>query len=190
MSAVTDTVARAIVQWVITGSGLAESQVIWEEQRGKQPSGCYIAMRIENEREFGADWEETNTLDQSDDADVELAVHGTRTATLVLECFAAGDSWKTAKPERTLASVLTARRLPSVRFALRAANIGIGAVTAVQTLSLMRSQIFEPRARVEVNLHLSSMVSEFSPWIETVKVKPTVDETELPEITVVRPSDE
>lgn len=190
MSAVTDTVAKAIYDWVVAGSGLAAAQVIWADQRGKQPSGCYIAMRIENEREFGADWEETSTLAQSDDDDVEVAVHGVRVATLVLECFAAGDPWSTAKPERRLRSVLTARRLPTVRFALRAANVGIGPVAPVQTLAIERAQLFEPRARVEVTLHLASVAAERSTWIETVKILPEVDGIQQPEITVVRPPDE
>ncbi len=188
MSAVTDDIEKALVDWVQSGSGLARDHIIWEQERGPQPNGCYISMRISLEQEYGDDWSATEL---NDDNEIVYSSIGVRRATLTLQCFAAGDKWSVAKPDRRLASVMNARRLPSTELALRAAGVGFGPMNPVQSLNLERSQYFEPRALVSVILHLVSTVTEVSPWIECVEIEPTVTlppDEELPTVTVCKGS--
>lgn len=194
MSALTSAIEEAIFDWVVAGSELDEDHVIWEDERGPQPQGCYIAMQVGDERSFGADWSKTSLIESSDEDNGEImyTLTGTRVLTLVLECFAAGEDWQTARPAARLARVITARRLPSIAFALSQARVGIGTIQPVQVLKLERAKIFESRARVEINLHLVAQVSETAPWIETVEltVEPNEDgETPLEsvEVTITRP---
>ncbi len=189
---VTSTVEDAIYDWVVAGSELDEAQVIWAEERGPQPQGCYISMRIGDERSFGGDWVRQSEPDGSDEDPTMImyTATGVRVLKLTLECFAAGDAWSTARPAARLARVLAVRRLPSIAEALSAARVGIGPITPVQVLELERAKIFEPRAQVEITLHLISEVSELVPSIDTVEIVPTFDEITSPTIEVSRPEDE
>src|SRR5690606_8637414 len=133
----TDAVEDAIFEWVVAGSGLSEDHVIWSGGRGPQPRGCYISMTLGDERNFGGDWvRKTDVPDPEDGAEIEYTATGVRLVTLTLECFAAGDAWETARPDRRLARVKDARVLPSIADLLRSANVGVGPIGPVQSLNL------------------------------------------------------
>lgn len=173
MSVVTSTVLDAIYDWVQSFSGLAEANVIWEDERGPTPEGTYISMELDLTRQFGHDWTEiADAEDPVPGADLQFSAVGARTAQLRLQCFAGCDRWITARPVERLGDILSARSLPSQRIALRQAGIGFGPISAVQSVQFQRAggSLFEPRAIVTMELHLVSRVSELGTWIEKTEI--------------------
>lgn len=81
----------AIHQWVVAGTGLASSQVIWEAGQPR-PTGTYIAMTHQNERTFGVDWtnQDHNPLVLADDV-VESVDAAANTLTLTAHAYVTGD---------------------------------------------------------------------------------------------------
>jgi hypothetical protein len=160
------TIESALWAWVVAASGLAASNVIWEE-RAPLPVGSYISLRLTVAKEVGQDWlKNERVISPPPGAEILQKVVGARVASLELSCFANGD--KTIRTHAVLTDVLAARALPSHRAALGAARIGFGPVGSVQVMSFPNGQLFDPRAHVELALNLVSLVSETTTYIERV----------------------
>lgn len=165
------TVRLAIHQWVVAHSGIAEDHVIWEEQRGPQPpTGTYISLMIRDVRSFGLDWNEITAYGDG----IKHSIKGPRVATLVIQCFCGGRPWFEAQPQDRLETVIASRALPSRAQSLRAAGVGFGPIGPVDALAIERSTLFEPRARVEATIHLTSAVEELNTYIESVEAEETI----------------
>src|SRR5690606_31838335 len=154
--------------WIRTGSGLETAKVIWKDQAGPRPSAPFIVMSIESLRNPGLDWTDAErVVTPNPGMEIRYSVRGMRVARLTLDCF--GDATGNSNPVSILDAVLTSTALPSVRNALRTANIGIGTPEPVRSLTgLINSVMREPRAIATVALHLTNDVSELGTNIETV----------------------
>lgn len=175
-----DTVEDAIHQWVVFGSQLPTGQVVWTQQNSPRPVGTHITMRINNIEVVGIDWLfRTQNIGAPEGEEFEDRVQGMRTATLSLQCFSGhvdqgGVGTGIRMPIAILNDVLSASRLPSQVFSLNSAGVGIGVLEPVQTIDAILGQsIFEPRAIVDVMLHLASEITESSTFIESVEVNQT-----------------
>lgn len=109
--------------------------------------------------------------------EISHLARGTREAILQLQCFAGESETVGAHvPLATLESVLAAARLPTARDALVAGGVGVlrsGGVTLFD--GTLGFSVFEPRAVVDVYLHLVSEVTELGTYVERVEVE-RVDE--------------
>ncbi len=162
----------AIWDWVKRSSGLDDNHIIWAHHHNTDganvPSGTYISLSFGDDDSVGDMW---SGVTDEEDAGGTIAMTGIVTLQLLMECFCGTDTWAQAQPRARLRSVINALSLPSGYLGLRAANVGIGPVGPIQQLSLQRSGIFEPRAQVEITLHLIDTVSEAVDIIETVEAE-------------------
>lgn len=156
----------AIFAWVVAGSGLAASQVIWAESRGPIPTGTYISLRLLTTKQISSDW----LVSREVAGQIVHHVRGTRHPTLEMTCFAGGHTGST-RAQQVLQRVLTSIKLPTVAAILRAGDVGIGTRGQVRTVQGVRSAMFDPRAIVEVGLHLVTDISEPGSSIDTVEVE-------------------
>lgn len=171
----------AIYRWVVAGSSLAESQVIWATVGGggPQPAGLYISMRLLDIDSVSADW----IISREMDGEIVDHVRGTRHPTLELRCYA-GASYGPSRAEMVLARVLAAGRLPSLARILRAGGVGVGELGKVRVVPGSRSTMFDPLALVEVGLHITIDVAEVGQSIDSVELDLTPPGATL---TVTRP---
>ena len=72
-------------------------------------------------------------------------------------------------PELILERVLTSIRLPSVQAILRAGGVGVGTRGRVRVVNGARSTMFDPRALVEVGIHIEIDISEAGHSIESAE---------------------
>jgi hypothetical protein len=179
----------AIHAWVVAGSGLDADHVIWGAEAtggGPVPSGTYISMRLLGIGRVSDDWLISRRVGGPGvgafaggafssaafavDAGIVHHVRGTRHPNLELTCFA-GDRYGAGRAQMVLERVLTSIRLPSVGAALRAGGVGIGVRGLVRVASVPRSTMFDPRAIVEVGLHVEIDVEETGQSIEHVEAE-------------------
>lgn len=163
-------VEDAIQAWVVAGSGLAANRVIWKDQSGPAINGTYIALKL---RDIGRPAEDWTVLTKTGNA-VTHAVVGPRTATLEITCFYA-PPLGALQGILILDRVIAAKGLPSVQAVLRAGNVGIGRTGRARSIDGVRSELFDPRATVEVTLHLMSEISEPGYDLEAALVALDVD---------------
>lgn len=158
---------NAIYQWVLTGSELAPSQVIWADvgNGGPAPTGLYISMRIIDVDQVSDDW----LIPRRVGGAIVHHVRGTRHPMLELRCFA-GDSTGVRRAELVLARVMAAVMLPSVAKALRQGDVGVGTSGKVRVIPGVRSGLLDPLAMVEVQLHIKIDVSEAGAEFTSVEV--------------------
>lgn len=172
-----DPFLKAIRDWVANGSGLSADSAgrgpaIWTGNRAPRPNAPYIALTLGGDLEASQAWTEVREIPEEEQvpgADVDIAMVGPQVEDLTIEIFCEDELWATVRPERVLRRILAARRLPTVAQALRTAGIGFGPVTAIQTLAIARSEVFEPRARVTIAVHTISEVTERGTTIEQME---------------------
>lgn len=161
-------VEDAIYDWVVAGSQLAPTQVIWGGEAtggGPVPAGTYISMRFLSTDRVSSDWVRTVEVG----GQIVHHVRGTRHPTLELTCFA-GARYGAGRAQRVLDRVLTAILLPTVAARLRAGNVGIGKRGTIRVQAGTRSGMFDPRASVEIGLHLEVDIAEPGYAIERAEV--------------------
>ena len=147
-----------IQRWVVAGSGLASDHVLWGGDgtgNGAIPAGTYISMRLVETDTVSDDWLITRRVGD----DVEHHVRGTRHPKLDLTCFA-GARYGSGRAAQVLERVSASILLPSVATILRKGQVGVGLVGAIRTVEGMRSQMFDPRATVRIELHTMLDISE------------------------------
>lgn len=154
-------VEDALYLWVLSGSGLAADHVIWSD-RAPIPAGTYIGMRLKGGKTVSDDW-----LKPEKTADNRIILHarGTRNPTLELTCFA-GANFGSARCEAILSRVVAALAFPDIRGILRTGDVGIGTIGPPRTVDGVRSQMFDPRAIIEILLHTSIDVAREGSAIE------------------------
>jgi hypothetical protein len=163
----------AIHDWVVATSGLSATSIVWADQRAPQaPAGLYIELRCSDPVPFGQDWDDIEQLvSPAPGAELKHRLRGTRVAVLEIACYPHGAKWRDAQPARRLNEIVSGRNLPLRAQALRAGGIGFGTIGKILDLNLERSTLFEPRSVVEVNLHLTSEVTELGTYIERTEVQ-------------------
>jgi len=168
------TVENALHAWAVAGSGLATAQVIWALQRGPRPTSAYIALRLTSIARIGHDWLDVLDVDDPDPGEeIEHRARGMRDVAFSVQAFGGIDGAATGatSPVALLEGMVAAVRLPSVRSALQAAKVGVGAIGPVQSLDgLLGRADQEPRALVEMRLHLPSELSDLGTYIEYVEL--------------------
>lgn len=175
MSVSWNTVRAAVHAWIVRGSGLAAERVRWAGQpdmaKADTATGAYITLRIVAAPSVGQDgMKAERNLDDS----ITYHVYGARYALLSVQCFGPS-TVGSGDPMAVLESVITARTLPSVANALRQANIGIGDLNGPTSVDgVSKGFDFEPRAVLNVGLHLTSLASEVGNAIETFEVDSTI----------------
>jgi hypothetical protein len=166
------TIENAIHAWVVTGSGLAATQVIWEGQDGPMPEGAFITLRFAGLERTGSDWLDVdNNPTPTPGAEIIFRARGGRRANLTVTAYPGNATGALASIGR-LESVIASRRLPSVADPLSSGGLGVLGFGAIRSLDGFVSGgiDFEPRASVEINLYLTSQISETATFIETAEV--------------------
>lgn len=168
---------NAIHAWIVAGTQLAATQVLWAGQGGPQPAGVYAVLRLSELRRVGHDWRDVvEVVDPDPGEELEHHVRGPRTLNLSIQVFGAplvGASRGAALLERAL----TARALPSIAEALRAGGVGVGAVDVITELDGDRDGQFESRALVDVTIHVAADLVELGTYIERAEVENDVSDT-------------
>lgn len=189
MSIAWSTVRAAIAAWVRAGSGFDNEHVIWAQQGRPTPSGPYVELRVRSVRRRGQDWlTVTENVGGAPGQEIVHTLRGPRVLTLSMQCFSGtGPNVGAHSPVATLEAVLSAARLPNVHAAL--ATAGVGVVPSADVMGLdgnLGFTVFEPRAIVEVKLHVTSEITELGTFIEFVEL---TSEDPLTPATVYVPED-
>lgn len=164
------TVQRALQSWIVTGTGLAGSHVIWTGQNGDVPSGVYCELRLTVLPRFGRDWIDHAVVG----GDYVASLRGPRRAVFTVQCFqsAGGTSLGDESVMAVLDNAMSAYALESVTTALVAAGIGVSSIDAIQgTDGVLNSVRNEQRAVVAVHINLVSEIVETTAgqgWISNV----------------------
>lgn len=183
-----ETIEAAIHAWIVAGSGLAGTHVYWAD-RGDVPSGTRIVMRSSTVDGESHDWIDRESPEDPDPGEELLYVlRGPRIVTLSLQCIG-GDEHGSDQCLAILEAAITKRRLPSIARALSLAGVGFGKVGRSQAIPGNRSTVFEPRAVIEIPLHLASEVSEPGPSIAHVEVERDIEELVVETLWVPDPPD-
>lgn len=166
------TIEDAIRAWIVSSSGL--QNVIWGKQSGPRPASPYISIDIESVIAVGQGWLDTEILSPgSPGADVTYYGRGQRIAVVVIQVFAE-TALGTDGAAAILNDIISKARLPSIKNALSVAGIGIASFSPIKTLGeILNTVVFEPRATVDVRIHLKSEVSEVGTRIGTVEITGT-----------------
>ena len=185
-AAYTVAIEDAIFDWVAAGSGIT---VDWAVQNTPRPTTPYISMRAIALVAGGLDW-----LDHDHDgggapgAKIIYKSRGTRRLTLSLQCFG-GDATGLAAPLAFLEAVRASRILPSNHDALAAAGVGIASIGPVLALEGSTNRaILEPRAVMEVGIHLASEITETGTFIEFVEITNEIADPETIQWVPLDPS--
>jgi hypothetical protein len=170
-----------IQRWVVSGSGLASDHVLWAADAtgsGPIPAGTYISMRLVQTDTVSDDWLISRRVGDN----VEHHVRGTRHPKLDLTCFA-GARYGSGRAAEVLGRVTGSILLPSVATILRKGQVGVGLVGSVRTVDGMRSQMFDPRATVRIELHTMFDIFEVGREFRSAQVTTPG----APEVTVEAP---
>lgn len=178
----------ALHAWAVAGTGLAAAKVIWSDQGdaatrpATRPAPPYVSMKlIVSDQTRGMDWIDVkNAPAPADGAEIQHTARGPRTATLSVQCFGlaatAADGAGGSSPHALLARMKARQRLPTVRDALKAANIGVGTTTGVSDASaVINSATSEPRAVFTATIHYVSEESETGTYIEQAELEGTYE---------------
>lgn len=178
-----ETVETAVARWLARSltDDVDAGAIYWIRQGNARPptpvAPPYITMAFTRIRRMGADGK---LYTKDEDEVVTETIYGPRVCRLELQCFGLDDV-KGTRAGGYLDTAITALGLDVNRSAFRAANIAVGPITEIITLP--RAEDFEPRAVVELDIHVSAEVS--GPAYE-IKYVEMVDETmgEGPEASV------
>ncbi len=169
----------AIQDWIVSAADVADEKVYIARQGGPQQAFPYFVYDITETNRVGHDWVvkqerelgEDETLEDFPGEEMVRKVRGHRTAVLTIECFSDGVGAVSAVA--LLEEVIS--HLPLHEYDLDEAGAGIGNITAVTYGGGRRGGNLQPRAQVEVQLHLASDVQDYVTYIERTQI--TVRET-------------
>lgn len=156
------------------------ASVIWSYEDGPRPDPPYIAMKLTDVRTIGHDWTTREDAEApAPGAEVLFRHRGARIVALELQCFTVKAGG--AGGAGGILSDAVAALAVHVN-ALDLAGIGIGNIGPIRALDSRRGSLFEPRAVVEIDLHLASELESYSGYIEHVQLAvevATLLETEI-----------
>ena len=169
MAIVWATIENALRAWVKTGSGYADSKIIWVDQNGPRPANDFITLRIGDLVSLGAvdELRVTTNLANPNGSEIVLEVNGLREFTLSIQAFNTA-TVSTSTSREVLSKVQAALKLPSVRALLNAAGLGPFDMGSVKNISALLQTKFEARAILETRFYVNETVSENTGYINTV----------------------
>jgi hypothetical protein len=165
-------IENAIHSWVVASSQLSAANVIWAAQRGPIPTSQYILLRLADVKTVGRDWT---------DYESTVQVRGVRTLRLSMQAFNGaplGSSSNMAILERVIL-------LAANSDLLRDGGVGLGPIGTINIIDGNRSTLLEPRAVVDIEIHVASELVGTGTTIEHVEV---LDQTSGRTIVIDRPS--
>lgn len=166
---------NAIHAWVATSSQLPPSSVIWAAQRGPIPATQYILLRLVDARTIGRDW-----TDYPSATDPNVLVRGVRTLRLSMQAFNGpplGSNSNMAVLDRVIL-------LAANSDLLRDAGVGLGRIGTINVIDGDRSGLLEPRAAVDVDIHVTCEAIGAGTTIEHVEL---LDQASGETIVIDRP---
>lgn len=171
------TVEAALQDWVESGSGLADGQVIFAAQNGPRPAKPLITIRLELGPPVGLDGLVISDTDGAPAGqEITRTSRGLRNLTVDLQAFS--DAARgTQSPMALLEAVASRLSLQTQRDALGAANLGLISIGSVSRVDgVVNSTTFEPRAILSVRFLVTSETAEELTYIETVEVTDEIAE--------------
>lgn len=168
-----DAIENAVRAWVLPASGLASNRVYFADQDVPATEAApRVTIRIGGPVHLGIDAIE-QSFDPGQPAGQEIlqTARGFRTITVDLQSFAptmvgAGDT-----ALAVMAKIQAALSLPSVRYALNAAGLGVLQEGSIQRIPQVRQTINEDRATLSVRFCVTQSISERLGYIESVEVR-------------------
>lgn len=168
-----DAIENAVRAWVLPASGLASNRVYFADQDVPATEAApRVTIRIGGPVHLGIDAIE-QSFDPGQPAGQEIlqTARGFRTVTVDLQSFAptmvgAGDT-----ALAVMAKIQAALSLPSVRYALNAAGLGVLQEGSIQRIPQVRQTINEDRATLSVRFCVTQSISERLGYIESVEVR-------------------
>ncbi len=152
----------AIWAWVQAATGLPEGSVVWADQNDAQRARPFVTLRIGDHLQVGAvDAVQSYTdLTRPAGQEVELRVEALRDFAVTVQAFTS-QTHGTPSARTLLQRVQTALGLPSVREALRAAELVPYDAGSVINLSALDVADFEGRASLGVRFYTADTASEY-----------------------------
>lgn len=174
-----DATKKAIHDWVVAGTQLTATSVLWAGQdKAKRPvSGAWATLRIVSDRDRGMGWTTETDADSPVTPGQELKVEYENMSEALLRIevrhIGASDSFAMMAVLRRLRA---SRQMESQQDLLRAANVGLLSVEDVRDgTGGIQSTLVEPRATLDVRLQLASSLVEYITHIETVEITGEID---------------
>lgn len=178
------TVEKALQDFVQLGTGLADTNVMWEDGKPR-PLGAYCSLSLTLIANPANDWREwrVNPAPTVDD-EVQILVRGQRRCEMQVQCIATPATGLTAA-RALLNDLVTSLGLPSRRALLDAAGIGAIGFEPVQTVGAFTNlTVFEPRAVTVFAFNVASELIDTTIKVGQVKVTPTINGTAQPTQTI------
>lgn len=173
------TVENALHAWVVAGSGLPSAKVLWAQQAAPVPAKPYLSLRALTVDATGRGWTEVvPAASPAPGAEISHRARGARVLTLSIQCIAA-DATQSGAAVAILERLVAMARLPGQRALLEAAGAAVASIGVVQSVDALANGLFEPRARTDARIHLTSEVSEVGTYISTVEVENQVDDSDF-----------
>lgn len=163
-----DAAQTAVRTWVIAGSGLASSKVIWGRQDGNKLARPMIYLTFGDLIPLGSVDERRRTYTGTPGAEITETVIGQRS--LALSIQASTDKTVGNTGARALLGRLAPTiRLPTNRSALRAAGLSPYDIGAAQEVSTVLDADWEGRALLVVKFYVAETATETGTIIESVE---------------------
>lgn len=150
-------IENAMQQAVVEGSRLSADRVYWSYQDRNEGTGTFIVITFGGETQLGQDWVTSTTdLSRQNGQEILQQVHGVREVPFQIECFTDDTSGETAA--RRLAELVRTRfRLPSVRYRVRRAGVGLFDSSPVLWIPDVLAAKFRGRALVTMRCYVPVM---------------------------------
>jgi len=166
-------IESALHAWVVAGSGLGASSVIFAAQPGPRPAAPYCTIRIMGISPLGSPYRVTEPAAvPAPNADVELSAVDSEQVAVQITAFAgpAGAATGATAPDEILAKIRRNAGLPGRIDALHAGGISIASFEPSVVIDGQFGGVLEPRASMLCRGFISSTVSELVAAIETVEI--------------------
>lgn len=166
------TLEDALHAWVVAGSDLAASHVIWSHQTGaRKLDGPFATIRIGGATPIAAFDEAAEYTDLGrTDEEIEIRVEGIRELPVTVQFFSPDVTGVDTTYELAARTQL-ALGLPSIRDELATAGLTVFDNGAVQNVPVLIGTAFEGRAVLEVRFYAMRTLSEFVGYIDTVNTR-------------------
>lgn len=184
-----DTIRPAIQKWIAAASGRDVNHVIWADDGGDQPDPPYISLSLPATTSHGTDWRVYDDAPEDPPAagaELRVRSQGMRSTVLTVQCYCAPKT--TNQASAMLEDVVGSIALNADE--LDAAGFGFGDVGPIRAINGSRNGVLEPRAIVEITLHMGSEIESRTTFIETAHgtVSETTTGASLPlEVTAPQP---
>lgn len=168
-------VETAIRTWLVAGTGVPLERVFWAAQGVPRPSTTpYVVMSLGETSARGRWVTHRAAASPVPGADIETVAQSAETVTLSVQLIGGGACGAAAARE-LLTKAVRRLGLPGQRAAFRAVKVGVGTIGPVRAVPApLHATVFEPRAVLEVRLHLTGEATELTTYIEFATAEGTV----------------